>query len=117
MRSGFVQSGTELSCEFLSGVCAAGRYAEALGNGDEIHLGREQFQQRVRVGSCGCGADPMQLKLQYGVSAVVEYDRGDVELFARHRPQRRDRVDGASVGLEGDDGPMRRGHGGTDRHR
>ena len=55
-------------------------------------------------------ADARQLHVEDRVGAVVEDHRGDVELLARHRPQRLDRVHGRAVGLEREHRTVRAGH-------
>ena len=54
-------------------------------------------------------ADPVQLHAEDGVRPVAEDDRRDVELLPGVRPQRRDRVHGAAVGLQREHAAARAG--------
>ncbi len=106
MRAGISDGLLKGAGELLRGVDAARCHAEPGGELDEIEVRIRQVEQRLsfatgvlRAGSCQLGAeDP--------VGAVVEDHNGDLEPFARHRPERLDRVQSRAIGLECDDRPI-----------
>ena len=65
----------------------------------------------------GAGAHIGQLAAQDVVGAVGEHQDGDIEVLARHRPQRLHGVHRAAVALERDDLAVRAGDGGADGRR
>ena len=71
---------------------------------DEIEVRIPQVEQRPGL-LARHPAPPMrrELGIEDRVATVVEDHDGDVELFARHRPERLDRVESRAVGLERDD--------------
>ena len=74
---------------------------------DEIEVRIPQVEQSLGSGTSLLDADARELRIEDPVGTVVEDHDGDVELFARHRPERLDRVQSRAVGLECDDRAVR----------
>src|ERR1700754_5270020 len=103
MWSWLSDRGTELFREFFRRGGALCGNTKPFGDRDEADDRMRQIEQGLCLWT-GCGgADARQLELQDRVCVVVEDDDGDVQLFAGHGPQRRDRVQPASVGLQRND--------------
>src|SRR5215204_301646 len=64
------------------------RYAHALGEGYEIEVRTVELEHVERPLSRLAGADAVELATQYLIDLVGEYNRDDVEAFARLCPQR-----------------------------
>ena len=73
----------------------------------EIEVWTPQVDQRLGFLDRRFAVEPRELGTKDPVGAVIEDHDGDVELFARHRPQRLDRVQSRAVGLECDDRAVR----------
>jgi hypothetical protein len=115
--SGVGDRGTELRRQFFSGAGVRCGHTEPVGDGHEVNVRIGQIEKGPSYrASRGC-PDPHQLDLQNRVRMVVEDDDGDIQLFAGHRPQRRNRVQRASIGLQRNHRSMRGGDRGADRHR
>ena len=94
-----------MSCS--AGVDTARRDAEPGAERDEIEVWIPQLELRLGSRTGLLDADARELRIEDRVGAVVEDHDGDVELFARHRPERLDRVQSRAVGLECDDRAVR----------
>ena len=89
-------------------------YAHALGQPGKVQLGAGQVELGAGLGADALGTDSFELDLEHRVGCVVEDDAGDVELLARHRPQRLDGVHRRAVADQRQHRPIRAGNGGTD---
>src|SRR5437764_5993932 len=79
---------------------ALARHAHAASKMDEIEIGAREIEHVERLAPHVLRADVRKLVAQDRVRLVVEQHRGDVEVLARLRPQRLDRVHRRSVGLD-----------------
>src|ERR1700680_1768674 len=105
----------ELRGEFWRRAGPAGGDAHASGEGGEVEVGPGQVEQATSGLPGGHRADSVKFHVEDRVAPVAEDDRGDIQLFPRMGPQGRDRVHGAAVRFEGEDGTVRAGDGGADR--
>src|SRR5260370_38682945 len=69
----------------------------------------ERERLRARFGDAGT----CRLDLQDAIGSVGADERDHIQLLARLRPQRLQRVERAAIALEVDHGPVRTGDGGT----
>src|SRR5215213_3691401 len=86
--------------EIFHRIDALARHAHAARKADEIEIGTREVEHVERLAPDILRADVRQLMAQDCVGAVVEDDRGDVQILARLRPQRLDRIHRRAVGFE-----------------
>src|SRR5579884_745010 len=96
----------ERLAELLRGFHAPRRDAEPGPEPDEIDVWISELEQGLRSITRSRLVHAVKLGAQDRVTAVVEDHDRDVELFARHRPERLDGVLSRAVRLECDDGPV-----------
>src|SRR4051794_34606352 len=79
---------------------ALARHAHAAREMDEVEIGAREVEHVERLAADILRADVRKLMPQDRVGLVVEQHRRDVEVLARLRPERLDRVHRRAVGLD-----------------
>src|ERR1041384_8127675 len=92
IRSLDAESARDRLVEIVHRVDALARHAHAARKGDKVEIGAREIEHVERLAPDILRADVRELMAQDRVGLVVEDHRRDVEVLARLRPQRLDRV-------------------------